>query len=859
MWWLSGHLPRRHAAAPPGGRRRRLLRARRLRPRDRRRARCASTSDVDGAGHACPSWASTSPTGETVDGRRVRAVDGRGAAAVRRRRWPPAGERVPLRDRLPHAWRSSTGCSGQRHAASCSRASTGTSSTPTGAARVDRETHARRRAADEAAQHQRRAHRHYPPHPRFLELCDEYGPLGHRRVRPRDARLLAESELARQPGRRPAVDADACVDRMRADGRARQEPPVASSCGRWATRAAPGANLRRDGRVGPRAATRRGRCTTSATGRAATSTSTRGCTPTHAEVERDRPASEEPLDDPRWTPAAARCRSSCASTRTRWATAPAGWPSTSALFETLPALPGRVRLGVDRPRHPQHDGRREFFAYGGDFGEPLHDGNFVADGLVFPDRTPSPGLLEFKKVIEPVRIDGDGADGTVRVDEPLRLPRPVRTCAFEWSSRRTGAPVAAGASRCRRSAAGRVGGRAAAGRCRRRRAARAWLDGAGACWPRTSRGRRAGHEVAWGQIRRHARPRPSVAPPRPRRAGRTRVDRPRPGVFDPRTGALRRLGGVEVDGPRLDVWRAPTDNDDGATRQPDDRYGRCGASWAWTGCATALIAVESGDGRAGGAHPGGARPRPTWACSRRTAGPSDGRAAGADRGRRARGRVDVPLPRLGRAVRAARRLRPGRAGSAAGRARRTRTPGRPPGSAGWRVDRRRPADAVRAAAGERRPRRGPLGRDCRRRLRIDGRPGLRAHRPPLDERGRWTRPRHPPDLVARATALGQPRPRASRASAQRPAGRACCRSTCCGWRRRNSRLCSPPSSDRLQFRQLAPPGGSVSGSIEVRRPVPDLPHHGAASRFHRGAALPRQAGADRQGRRLRHHLRCRAG
>lgn len=35
------------------------------------------------------------------------------------------------------------------------------------------------------------------------------------------------------------------------------------------------------------------------------------------------------------------------------------------------------------------------YAYGGDFGEVLHDSNFVCDGLVLPDRTPSPGLLEF--------------------------------------------------------------------------------------------------------------------------------------------------------------------------------------------------------------------------------------------------------------------------------------------------------------------------------------------------------------------------------------------------------------------------------------------------------------------------------
>ncbi len=45
---------------------------------------------------------------------------------------------------------------------------------------------------------------------------------------------------------------------------------------------------------------------------------------------------------------------------------------------------------------------REFFAYGGDFGETPHDGSFVCDGLIFPDRTPSPGLLELKYVMQPI-------------------------------------------------------------------------------------------------------------------------------------------------------------------------------------------------------------------------------------------------------------------------------------------------------------------------------------------------------------------------------------------------------------------------------------------------------------------------
>ena len=43
-------------------------------------------------------------------------------------------------------------------------------------------------------------------------------------------------------------------------------------------------------------------------------------------------------------------------------------------------------------------------AYGGDFGEVRHDGNFVCDGMVFPDRTPKPAMHEFKAIAAPVAI-----------------------------------------------------------------------------------------------------------------------------------------------------------------------------------------------------------------------------------------------------------------------------------------------------------------------------------------------------------------------------------------------------------------------------------------------------------------------
>ncbi len=54
-------------------------------------------------------------------------------------------------------------------------------------------------------------------------------------------------------------------------------------------------------------------------------------------------------------------------------------------------------------RQKTADGR-EWFAYGGDFGEQPHDGNFCIDGLIFPDRIPHPGLTEYKKILEPVVV-----------------------------------------------------------------------------------------------------------------------------------------------------------------------------------------------------------------------------------------------------------------------------------------------------------------------------------------------------------------------------------------------------------------------------------------------------------------------
>jgi len=47
---------------------------------------------------------------------------------------------------------------------------------------------------------------------------------------------------------------------------------------------------------------------------------------------------------------------------------------------------------------------KDMYYYGGDHGESVHDLNFCMDGLVYPDRTPHTGLLEYKNVYRPARV-----------------------------------------------------------------------------------------------------------------------------------------------------------------------------------------------------------------------------------------------------------------------------------------------------------------------------------------------------------------------------------------------------------------------------------------------------------------------
>lgn len=61
------------------------------------------------------------------------------------------------------------------------------------------------------------------------------------------------------------------------------------------------------------------------------------------------------------------------------------------------------------------DGEK-YYRYGGDFGDDPSNKDFCIDGMLMPDRTPSPGLYEYKKVVEPVTTSAvDLEQGTIRL------------------------------------------------------------------------------------------------------------------------------------------------------------------------------------------------------------------------------------------------------------------------------------------------------------------------------------------------------------------------------------------------------------------------------------------------------------
>jgi beta-galactosidase len=90
------------------------------------------------------------------------------------------------------------------------------------------------------------------------------------------------------------------------------------------------------------------------------------------------------------------------------------------------------------------DGRKKY-AYGGDSGEYPHDGNFCVDGLVYPDRTVSPSLIEYKNVLRPVRATVVSTEeGIIRLENKLDFTNTKDYLYITYQLQNNGRTVAEG-------------------------------------------------------------------------------------------------------------------------------------------------------------------------------------------------------------------------------------------------------------------------------------------------------------------------------------------------------------------------------------------------------------------------------
>ena len=212
---------------------------------------------------------------------------------------------------------------------------------------------------------------------------------------------------------------------------------------------------------------------------------------------------------------------------------------------------------------------QEFFAYGGDFGDELTDSNFCIDGLLFPDRSPSPALAEAKKAMEPATLKAvDLQAGRFLLHNRLDF-LSLDFLELRWELLADGAPFKDGVMEF--PAVPPRGSAEVVLPTACRPGSRCHLN-----WDFALKGdtpwAAKGHVLAWGQFEL-----PCAAPAAARavRMADLRVEPGRDGVtvsgkgfsfvFDRRKGTLSRWNaqGRELleRGPELNVWRAPIDND----------------------------------------------------------------------------------------------------------------------------------------------------------------------------------------------------------------------------------------------------------------------------------------------------------
>ncbi|GAA2971578.1 beta-galactosidase [Microbacterium terrae] len=392
---------------------------------------------------------------------------------------------------------------------------------------------------------------HYPPHPHFLDLCDEYGLWVVDECDFETHGFGAEGDDA---GSGNPVDDErwqtALVGRMRRMVvRDRNHPSIVmwslgNECGPGVNVAAMAAAARE---IDPTRLIHYERDFTSAH----VDVYSRMYL-TYGEVEAIGRGDEPALDDPALTEHRDAQPFILAEYAHAMGNGPGGLSEYQELFDAYPRLQGGfVWEWIDHGLLSTDAAGRPFYAYGGDFGEELHDGNFVADGLLFPDRTPSPGLLELKKVLEPVRLDP--VPGGIRVFNAQDHSGTARYRA-EWVFEEVGVGIARGAfplpdvaprgeSVVELPALPATEGES-------------WLT-VRVVLARATSWAEQGHIVSSSQWQ--VRSATAEIP-----AARVAIAAPHvgPAEFDAR-GRLRRFAGIDLGSPCIDVWRAPIDNDHG--------------------------------------------------------------------------------------------------------------------------------------------------------------------------------------------------------------------------------------------------------------------------------------------------------
>jgi beta-galactosidase len=108
-------------------------------------------------------------------------------------------------------------------------------------------------------------------------------------------------------------------------------------------------------------------------------------------------------------------------------------------FRTLPGLQGGfIWDWVDQGIRRTAPNGREYFAYGGDFGDEPNDRDFCINGLIGPDRTPHPGMQEFRKLAQPVKVELTRLPGTSVPTVQLTVTNerdftPLAGCTLHWT------------------------------------------------------------------------------------------------------------------------------------------------------------------------------------------------------------------------------------------------------------------------------------------------------------------------------------------------------------------------------------------------------------------------------------------